>query len=396
VRLDTQDDLSLAYTPGVAEPSRAIARSVEEVYAYTNRGNLVAILTDGSAVLGLGDIGPEASLPVMEGKAVLFKAFGGVDAFPILIRSQDPEDIARVMELIEPGFGGVNIEDISAPRCFDVERKLLERLHIPVFNDDQHGTAIVVGAAFQNALKVIGKAPEDARVVINGAGAAGIAVARMLLQLGVRDLTLVDREGTLYEGREGLGPEKEAIARLTNGDRVKGGLVDALKGADAVIGLSVAGAFTMDMLKAMKPEGIVFALANPVPEIWPVQALELGAAVVGTGRSDFPNQINNVLGFPGVFRGALDVGAERITEGMKLAASCAIADLVGDELRADHVIPSPLDSRVAPAVAEATARAAPAEGVARMPREPDWVLRHCEKVATFAMPNGPDGRSDSN
>lgn len=387
-----QDDLSLAYTPGVAEPSKAIAKSPEEVYTYTNRGNLVAILTDGSAVLGLGDIGPEASLPVMEGKAILFKLFGGIDAFPILVNAHEPEAIARAMELIEPGFGGVNIEDVGAPRCFEVERRLLERLHIPIFNDDQHGTAIVVGAAFQNALKVVGKPPEHAKIVINGAGAAGIAVARMLLSLGVKDLTLVDRSGTLYDGREGLTPEKAEIASRTNPEGVKGGLEDALRGADGVIGLSVAGAFTMDMLKVMHPDGIVFALANPVPEIWPVQALELGALVVGTGRSDFPNQINNVLGFPGVFRGALDVQATRITEGMKLAASSAIADLVGDDLRADYVIPSPLDPRVAPAVAAAVARAAQEEGLARMPRDPAWVKGHCEDLATFKV---SDGRSDS-
>ena len=389
VPVEGAEDLALAYTPGVAEPCKVIARDPHEVYTYTNRGNLVAILTDGSAVLGLGDIGPEASLPVMEGKALLFKMFGGVDAFPVLVGSQEPGEIARVMELVQMGFGGVNLEDVGAPRCFEVERLLLEKLTIPVFNDDQHGTAIVVGAAFSNALRVIGRSPDEARVVINGAGAAGIAVARMLLSLGVVDLTLVDRRGAIYEGREGLSGDKEAMSRRTNPDRLRGALADVLAGADALIGLSVAGAFTMEMLRAMRPDGIVFALANPVPEIWPVQALEVGAAVVGTGRSDFPNQINNVLGFPGVFRGALDVEASAITHGMQVAASQAIADLIGGELRADYVIPSPLDTRVAPAVAAAVAKAAQDEGVARSPKDPEWVRAHCVEMATF---HGTDER----
>ena len=362
--LDDMDGLSLAYTPGVAEPCREIHSHPETVFTYTNRGNQVAILTDGSAVLGLGDIGPEASLPVMEGKAALFKRFGGVDAFPILVGSQDPDDICRVMELIEPGFGGVNIEDIAAPRCFVVERRLKRSLTVPVFNDDQHGTAIVVGAAFMNAIQVANREAGSVRVVINGAGAAGIAVARMLLDLGVADLSLVDRHGLIWAGRADLNEEKEEIAQHTNLERRKGDLTQALKGADVVIGLSVAGALTMEMLSGMRPDGVVFALANPVPEIWPVQALEVGAMVVGTGRSDFPNQINNVLGFPGVFRGSLDVRAKEISTGMHRAASLAIASLVGDELRADYIIPSPLDPRVAPAVAEAVARTALDEGLA--------------------------------
>ncbi len=364
--VDDMDGLSLSYTPGVAEPCREIQAHPEQVFTYTNRANQVAILTDGSAVLGLGDIGPEASLPVMEGKAVLFKRFGGVDAFPILVRSQDPDDICRVMELIEPGFGGVNIEDIAAPRCFAVERRLQTSLAVPVFNDDQHGTAIVVGAAFINAVRVANKTVGDVRIVINGAGAAGIAVARMLLALGVNDLSLVDRRGLIYRGRPELNEEKESIAQHTNLDRRQGELAEAVRGADVLIGLSVAGAFTMDMLSAMRPGSIVFALANPVPEIWPVQALEVGAAVVGTGRSDFPNQINNVLGFPGVFRGTLDVRARQISAGMHRAASLAISELVGDELRPDYIIPSPLDPKVAPAVAEAVARAAIDEGLAQV------------------------------
>lgn len=383
-----QDDLSLAYTPGVAEPCRVIAKDPQRVYEYTNRGNLVAILTDGSAVLGLGDIGPEASLPVMEGKAILFKMFGGVDAFPILVKSKDPEEIARVLELIEPGFGGVNIEDIAAPRCFEVERLLKKNLKIPVFNDDQHGTAIVVGAAFYNALKVTGRPPEKTRVVINGAGAAGIAVGRMLLSLGVKDLSLVDTKGLIYDGRGDLSGEKAEMAQRTNLEGRKGDLREALRGSDAVIGVSVAGAFTMDMLEVMNEDMLVFALANPVPEIWPVQALEVGAAVVGTGRSDFPNQINNVLGFPGVFRGALDVQASAITEGMKREASRAIADLIGDELRPDYVIPSPFDPRVAPAVAAAVAKAAQEEGIARIPRDPEWVKKHCQELATISQSEG--------
>ncbi|MHB1506187.1 MAG: NAD(P)-dependent malic enzyme [Sulfobacillus sp.] len=362
--VDDMDGLSLSYTPGVAQPCREIHAHPDQVFTYTNRANQVAILTDGSAVLGLGDIGPEASLPVMEGKSVLFKRFGGVDAFPILVRSQDPDDICRVMELIEPGFGGVNIEDIAAPRCFAVERRLKASLTVPVFNDDQHGTAIVVGAAFINAVRVTNKTLEEVRVVINGAGAAGIAVARMLLDLGVKDLSLVDRSGLIWSGRPSLNPEKEEIAQHTNLQHQAGDLTQAVRGADVLIGLSVAGAFTMEMLAGMRPGAIVFALANPVPEIWPVQALEVGAAVVGTGRSDFPNQINNVLGFPGVFRGSLDVRARQISTGMHRAASLAISDLVGDELRPDYIIPSPLDGRVAPVVAEAVARAALAEGLA--------------------------------
>jgi malate dehydrogenase (oxaloacetate-decarboxylating) len=378
VPLRDQQDLSLAYTPGVAEPCKQIQIEPESIFDYTNRGNLVAILTDGSAVLGLGDIGPGAGLPVMEGKAVLFKAFGGVDAFPVLVNTQDVDKIVEVMKLLEPGFGGVNVEDVSAPRCFELERRLKEELDIPVFHDDQHGTAIVVGAAFLNALRVVQKKIEDVRVVFNGAGASGIMVSRMLRDLGVKDIILCDRQGTIYQGRPGLNPEKEVVAKETNPRGVKGSLADALVGADAFVGLSSAGAVTMDMIRPMNKDGIVFALANPVPEIWPVQAVEVGAAVVGTGRSDFANQINNVLGFPGVFRGALDVRARRITEGMKQAAARAIAGLITDqELRPDYVIPAPLDRRVAPAVARAVAEQAIKEGLARRVLDPAEVEQHC-------------------
>ncbi|MCY0884260.1 MAG: NADP-dependent malic enzyme, partial [Firmicutes bacterium] len=323
------DELSLVYTPGVAEPCRAIERDPEEAWRYTSRGNLVAIVTDGSAVLGLGDIGPLAGLPVMEGKAILFKLFGGVDAFPLCLNTQDPDTIVRTVKLLESSFGGINLEDVAAPRAFEIAERLEAELSIPVFNDDQHGTAVVVGAAVLNALRYTGRDPQAVKVVFNGAGAAAIATARHLMALGVEDITLVDRAGILYEGRqEDMNPYKAAIARVTNRERRRGTLKDALVGADLFIGVSVAGALTMDMMRVMRPDSIVFALANPVPEIWPVHALEMGAAVVGTGRSDFPNQINNVLGFPGIFRGALDVRARRITSGMRLAASRALAELV--------------------------------------------------------------------
>lgn len=378
VPLRGHDDLSLAYTPGVAEPCREIARDPESVFEYTGRGNLVAIVTDGSAVLGLGDIGPAAGLPVMEGKAVLFKVFGGVDAFPLLIGSQDPERIIEVVSLLELGFGGVNVEDIAAPRCFQVEHGLKERLHIPVFNDDQHGTAIVVGAAFLNALRVVGKDIAKARVVFSGAGAAGIAVARMLLDLGARDLILCDRQGAIFEGRSGLEGDKADIAQSTNPERVKGSLEDALRGADAFIGVSVAGAVKGDMLRDMHKDAIVFALANPDPEIWPDEARAAGAVVVGTGRSDFPNQINNVLGFPGVFRGVLDVRARDITAGMNRAAALAISALVRDEhLAPDRIIPDAFDHSVAPKVARAVAAQAIAEGVAQTLIDPAAVEQHC-------------------
>jgi malate dehydrogenase (oxaloacetate-decarboxylating) len=377
-----QEDLSLAYTPGVAEPCREIHRDPQLVNRYTNRANTVAIVTDGSAVLGLGNIGPKAGLPVMEGKSILFKLFGGVDAFPLCLDTQDPDKIVEVVRLLEPSFGGVNLEDVSAPRAFEIEARLKEALSIPVFNDDQHGTAVVVAAALLNALRYTEKRIDAVRIVFNGAGAAAIATAKLLFELGAQDISLVDREGLLYTGRrEGMNPYKEEIARLTNRERRQGGLREALKGADVFIGVSVAGALTMDMVKGMNPDAIVFALANPVPEIWPVHALESGARVVGTGRSDFPNQINNVLGFPGIFRGALDVGATDINVSMCVAAAHALAGLISDkELRDDYIIPNPMDRRVAPAVAGAVAEAAIDSGVATEPVSPEWVSQHCRML----------------
>ena len=365
VPLKTRDDLSLAYTPGVAAPCLEIARDPELSYAYTRRGNLVAIVTDGSAVLGLGNIGGLAGMPVMEGKCALFKAFADVDAFPLCIDSTDVDVIVDTVTHIAGSFGGINLEDIAAPRCFEVERRLKERLDIPVFHDDQHGTAVAACAALVNACRVVGKRIEDARVVFSGAGAAGIAVARLMLELGVRDIVLCDVEGALYPGKAGMNPAQAEIAERTNPRRVTGYLADALVGADVFVGVSVAGVVSQDMVRSMAPGAVVFSLANPVPEIMPIEALAAGAAVVASGRSDFPNQINNVLVFPGVFRGALDVRARDITQGMMRAAAHAIADLVGEDLAADHIIPSPFDERVCPAVAAAVAEEARAEGLAR-------------------------------
>ena len=365
VPLKTRDDLSLAYTPGVAAPCLEIARDPELSYAYTRRGNLVAIVTDGSAVLGLGNIGGVAGMPVMEGKCALFKAFADVDAFPLCIDSTDVDVIVDTVTHIAGSFGGINLEDIAAPRCFEVERRLKERLDIPVFHDDQHGTAVAACAALVNACRVVGKRIEDARVVFSGAGAAGIAVARLMLELGVRDIVLCDVEGALYPGKAGMNPAQAEIAERTNPRRVTGYLADALVGADVFVGVSVAGVVSQDMVRSMAPGAVVFSLANPVPEIMPNEALAAGAAVVASGRSDFPNQINNVLVFPGVFRGALDVRARDITQGMMRAAAHAIADLVGEDLAADYIIPSPFDERVCPAVAAAVAEEARAEGLAR-------------------------------
>ncbi len=382
VPVRNQDDLSLAYTPGVAEPCRAIHRDVRLVNRYTNRANTVAIVTDGTAVLGLGDIGPEAGLPVMEGKSILFKMFSGVDAFPLCLDTKDPEKIAEVVQLLQPSFGGVNLEDVSAPRAFEIEARMKETLSIPVFNDDQHGTAVVVGAALLNALRYTEKDLKDVRIVFNGAGAAAIATTKLLFELGAQDISLVDREGLLYAGRaQGMNPYKEEIAKLTNLERRQGNLGEALKGADVFIGVSVAGALTMDMMSGMNRDGIIFALANPVPEIWPVHALESGARVVGTGRSDFPNQINNVLGFPGIFRGALDVGATDINMAMRVAAAQALGGLISDrDLRDDYIIPNPMDRRVAPAVAAAVAQAAQQSGVATIDVSPEWVSEHCRTL----------------
>lgn len=379
VPCSTQADLSLAYTPGVAEPCREIEKNPDDVYEYTSKGNIVAVVTDGTAVLGLGDIGSLASIPVMEGKAILFKNFAGIDAFPIAIASKDPSVIVDTVARIEPVFGGINLEDISAPRCFEVERRLKELLKIPVFHDDQHGTAVVALSALINALKVVGKEFKNIRVAVSGAGAAGIAVTKFLLAFGARDVILCDSRGVIHKGREDLNEAKQEIASITNPRGIFGTLADAIAGADVFIGLSVAGIVTPEMVSSMAPDSIVMAMANPVPEIMPDLALKAGARVVATGRSDFPNQVNNVLGFPGIFRGALDVRASDINEAMKMAASSAIAGLVED-VSENKIIPSPLDKRVVPAVAEAVARAAIETGVARRPVDPKEVRRNALKM----------------
>lgn len=373
VPVDDERALSIAYTPGVAEPCREIARDPSLLDRYTGRWNTVAVVTDGSAVLGLGNIGSRAALPVMEGKSVLFKAFGAVDAFPVCIESQDPDDIVRTVRLLEPGFGGVNLEDIAAPNCFEIERRLVEECDIPIFHDDQHGTAVVVLAAALNACRVTECEPPGLKTVINGAGAAGIAIARMLRAEGVADITICDSNGVIGAHREGLSPVKQEIAAWTNPSGCRGDLAEAMKGANLFVGVSVKDAVTPDMVASMEEDPIVLAMANPDPEILPDDAIQAGAAVVATGRSDFPNQVNNVLGFPGIFRGALDVKAAAITEAMKSAAAHALADLVGDELSPGNIIPRAFDLRVAPVVAAAVAGAAAADGVARAPREPDDV-----------------------
>ncbi len=365
--LETRDDLSLAYTPGVAQPCLEIQKDVDQSYNLTRRANLVAVVTDGTAVLGLGDIGPEAGMPVMEGKCALFKAFGDVDAFPLCVRSKDVDEIVKTVQLIAGSFGGVNLEDISAPRCFEIERRLKECCDIPIFHDDQHGTAVVTLAAMINALKLCGKKLEDITVVTSGAGAAGIAIIRLLISMGLKNVILCDRQGAIYKGREGLNKEKEEMAQITNLQCKKGTLAEMLVGADVFIGVSAPGCVTPEMVASMNKAPILFPMANPTPEIMPDVAKMAGAAIVGTGRSDFPNQINNVLAFPGIFRGALDVRASDINDAMKIAAAYAIANSIPEsELRADYIIPSALDKSVSTAVAQAVAKAARDTGVARI------------------------------
>lgn len=363
----TPEDLSVAYTPGVAEPCLEISKDTDLSYIYTRRHNMVAVVTDGTAVLGLGDIGPEAGMPVMEGKCALFKAFGDVDAFPLCVRSKNVDDIVNTVALLAGSFGGVNLEDISAPRCFEIERKLKERCDIPIFHDDQHGTAVVTAAALINALKLTGRKLGEVRVVTSGAGAAGIAIIKLLVSLGLKEVIMCDRTGAIYEGREGLNAEKIEMAKITNKNKKSGTLAEMLVGADVFIGVSAPGTVTPEMVKTMAKDPILFPMANPTPEIMPDIAKEAGAAVVGTGRSDFPNQINNVLAFPGIFRGTLDVRAKDINDEMKVAAAYAIAGLVDEkELAADYIIPNPFDKRVVKAVAAAVSEAAKKTGVNRI------------------------------
>ena len=364
--VDSKEALSLAYTPGVAQPCLEIQKGIDKSYELTRRWNTVAVVTDGSAVLGLGDIGPEAGMPVMEGKCVLFKAFGGVDAIPLCVRSKDVDDIVNTVALLAGSFGGVNLEDISAPRCFEIERKLKERCDIPIFHDDQHGTAVITLAGLTNALKVVGKDLESVRIVINGAGAAAISITKLLLSAGARDVVLCDRKGAIYAGRtEGMNWIKEEMSHVTNPAKRRGTLAEVLSGADVFIGVSAPGMVTTEMVKTMNRDAILFACANPTPEIFPEDAKAGGAAVCATGRSDYPNQINNVLAFPGIFRGALDARASDINDAMKIAAAHALADLVGDDLSADYIIPAAFDPRVRTAVAEAVRQAAYDSGVAR-------------------------------
>lgn len=368
-------DLSLAYSPGVAEPCKEIFEDPQSVYDYTVKGNMVGVVSDGTAVLGLGNIGPEAAMPVMEGKAVLFKSFAGVDAFPICLNTNDVDQIVQTVKLMEPTFGGINLEDIAAPKCFEIEERLKREMNIPVFHDDQHGTAIVTAAGLLNALKITGKSMQEIKVVINGAGAAGIAIIKLLMSMGCKEFILCDSKGAIFEGRPyGMNDLKDELAKVTNKDKVEGSLEEVVKGTDVFIGVSVAGALTKEMVQSMNPDPIIFAMANPVPEIMPDEAKEAGASVIGTGRSDFPNQVNNVLAFPGIFRGALDVYATHINEEMKVAAVKAIANLVGeDEVNGDYVIPGPFDTRVAPAVAKSVAIAAMETGVARRKVDPEAV-----------------------
>ncbi len=364
--VDSSEALSIAYTPGVAQPCLAIQEDVNKSYDLTRRWNTVAVVTDGTAVLGLGDIGPEAGMPVMEGKCVLFKAFGDVDAIPLCIRSKDVDEIVNTVRLLAGSFGGINLEDISAPRCFEIEKKLKECCDIPIFHDDQHGTAVITLAGLMNALKVVGKKIEDIKIVTSGAGAAGIAIIKLLMAMGLKNVIMTDRQGAIYEGRDGLNPIKEEMAAITNFNKEKGSLADVIKGADAFIGVSAPGTLTQDMVRSMAKDPIVFACANPTPEIFPEEAKAAGAAVISTGRSDYPNQVNNVLCFPGIFRGALDVRASDINDAMKIASARALASLIPDnELSAENILPKAFDPRVRDAVAAAAAKAAIESGVAR-------------------------------
>ena len=366
VPVETKDDLSLAYTPGVAQPCLEIQKDINKSYDLTRRWNMAAVITDGSAVLGLGDIGPEAGMPVMEGKCVLFKAFGDVDAVPLCVKTQDVDEFVNAVYLMSGSWGGINLEDIAAPRCFEIERKLKEKCDIPIFHDDQHGTAVITLAGLTNALKVVGKKKEDVRVVTSGAGAAAIAITKLLLSAGFKNITMCDRKGAIYAGRDGLNWIKEEMAQVTNLEKKSGSLADMLVGADVFIGVSAPGTVTTEMVKNMNKDAIIFACANPTPEIFPDDAKAGGAAVISTGRSDYPNQINNVLAFPGIFRGTFDVRASDINEEMKMAAAQALADLVGDDLSADYIIPAAFDPRVGPAVAKAVAEAAKKTGIARI------------------------------
>lgn len=368
VPVETKDDLSLAYTPGVAQPCLEIQKDIEKSYELTRRWNMCLVVTDGSAVLGLGDIGPEAGMPVMEGKCVLFKAFGDVDAFPLCIKSKDVDEIVNTIYMISGSFGGVNLEDISAPRCFEIERKLKEKCDIPIFHDDQHGTAVITLAGLNNAMKLVKKEKSQVKIVMNGAGAAAISIAKLLLKAGYKNITLCDRHGAIYEGREdGMNPIKDEMSKITNLEKKAGSLAETLEGADVFIGVSAPKMVTKEMVESMAKDAVIFACANPVPEIYPDEAKEGGAKVVATGRSDFPNQINNVLAFPGIFRGAFDVRAKDINDEMKIAAANALADLITDEeLSPDYIIPKAFDKRVGPAVAKAVAEAARKTGVARL------------------------------